>query len=104
VGNLVLLKGKEVKGDEEIHGVIYRFTVSCNLFVDWLQSITAAGETSRGKRRERNTRSTRSAWSTWSTWNTWNACARKKIDAGYRGYILAKRIYPLLFGFGSVGL
>jgi hypothetical protein len=86
LATLVLSKRKEVKVYEEIDGVICSFNVSCDIFVDWLQSITAASETSSRERRERSTWSAWSAWGTWSTWSAWSACTRKKIDAGYRVY------------------
>ena len=45
----------------------------------------AAGEASRGEGSTWSPRSARSTWSTWSARSTRSACARKEIDAGYRG-------------------
>jgi hypothetical protein len=82
VSNLVLSKRKEVKVYEEISGVFCSVSVFCDLFVDGLQSITAAGETGRGEGSPGSAWSTGSAWSAWSPWST---CARKEIEAGYQG-------------------
>jgi len=88
-----------VKVYEEISGVICSFNVSCDSFVDWLQSITAAGEASSGEGGVGSAWSAWSAWGAWSTWSAWSAwrtCAStgKKIVAGYQG-ISSPRGYTL---------
>ena len=92
--NFVLSKTKEEKVYEEISGVFCSVSVFCDLFVDGLQSIIAAGETGRGEG---------SPWSPWSPrspWCAWQPLERlrqKRNRGRISGYILAKRIYPLIF-------
>ena len=82
LGNVVLSKKKEVKVYEELSSGIGSFNVSCDIFVDWLQSIATAGEASSGE------------GSAWSTGSARSASARKEIGrdiggiASPRGYTL----------------
>jgi hypothetical protein len=76
--------------------VVCSVSVFCDIFVDGLQSITAAGETGRGEGSPWSAWSARSAWSAWSTWSAWSAGAREEIEAGYRG-ISSPWGYTLIF-------
>jgi hypothetical protein len=83
---------QEVKGYEEINGVIGSVNVSCDFFVAGLQSVAAATETSSAEGSTCGTcAGTRRAC-------TCSTCAspRKKIDGRYRGISSPRGYTPRL--------